>query len=336
MKNRVLTTVLMGGLALTFSHGLALAGYEETIPPEILRRYEPEIVSNKRPVVVRITQAMIWGLRDQPDQGGDVYSFDLDPAKLSSVQVDVIRRWVRDGRKILFWGYADARKYCMLLSDQIEYSERKETQPYTLSKHPVNTDVRNLSFSMQIGTSRSYRDNCTACLVRYPPETEVVASCKIGVVAGRIPYGRGAIYVALHGENWNKGRDKDRWTLNFRQWMLGYRVPGAAETTTGGASDSKDAPPQDRILLKNGDTISGRILIEAFTIKTSYADLSFELPQVETVILEGAGQNIEVLVLRTGDKLSGVVGPDKVKLRLASGQETEIEKEKIKEIVLQQ
>lgn len=72
-----------------------------------------------------------------------------------------------------------------------------------------------------------------------------------------------------------------------------------------------------------------------FIIKTSYTDLSFDLTQVETVVLEGAGQNVEMLILRTGDKLSGIVGPDKVKIELTGGQETEIEKEKIKEIVLQ-
>lgn len=317
----------------------AHAGFEETIPPENLRQYAPEIVKGNRPVVIRITQPMIWGLRDKPDQGGDVYTFDLDPSKLSSVQQDIVRKWVQDGRKVWFWGYYDAERYATLFHDTIMCSREHQT-PTTLSSHPVNTDVESLDFRLNVkwGATTDIGE-WSPVLVKYPPETEVIASDKNGVVAGRIPYGRGSLYVALFGNYWTDGKDRDRWSLNFQQWMLDYRVPGAAETKLGigtNASEPGVSVPQDRILLKNGDTISGRILIDKFTVKTSYADLSFDLSQVETVVLEGAGQNIELMVLRTGDKLSGVIGPETVKIELTGGQETEIEKDKIKEIVLQQ
>ena len=64
--------------------------------------------------------------------------------------------------------------------------------------------------------------------------------------------------------------------------------------------------------------------------------MEFDLKQIESIVLEGAVQNIEMIVLRNGDKLSGVVGPLSVKIKLAGEQETEIEKDKIKEISVQQ
>ena len=134
------------------------------------------------------------------------------------------------------------------------------------------------------------------------------------------------------------GPDADRWKLNFFQWMLGFRVPGAAETAVAvqpSPSSTTPTNPQDRILLKNGDTISGTLLTEAFTVETSYAKLTFKLSEVASIILEGAGQNVELLVLANGDKLSGQIQPQTIKVRLAGGQDSVIQKDKIKEIQVQ-
>lgn len=264
------------------------AGYEDTIPPEILRRYEPAIVKHERPVIVRITQPMIFGLRDKPDQGGDVYTFDFYPTELSSVQQETIRKWVRDGRNVLFWGCNDAQGYADLFRDAITLSHRP-LERCDLNKHPVNTDVQHIEF----GHVSEYEDHTLPLLTRfgsidgtlpqpryflpllerepyafqtllgkqhpgsgpwlysltkYPPDTEVIVSCTNGVVAGRVPYGRGNIYFQLHGSRY-PGADWDRWTLNFNHWMLGFPVPGAVETTLGSSNrpEGKVAEPQDRI-----------------------------------------------------------------------------------------
>ena len=74
MKSHLLKAFAVAGLVFAVLVNSATAGYEETIPPEILRQYDPAIVKNQKPIVVCITQPMIWGLRDKPDQGGDIYS----------------------------------------------------------------------------------------------------------------------------------------------------------------------------------------------------------------------------------------------------------------------
>lgn len=206
----------------------------DTIPPEILNSYDPDIVSGKRPVIVRINKEMIWNLRESPDLGGDVYSFDLQPSALSSVQQDIIKTWVKNGKKILFFGFEEVKNYAMLFEDAITYDTNKNlgNVEYILASHPVNIGVRNVKFYNYDG---SIWPKISFLLDTYPSDTEALVSIeylslktlarKTGIVAGRIPYGSGSIYVALIGNQWKKGTDGDRWLLNFLQWMLDKRLP---------------------------------------------------------------------------------------------------------------
>ena len=97
------------------------------------------------------------------------------------------------------------------------------------------------------------------------------------------------------------------------------------------------AGQMDRILLKNGDVVTGKIVTQTFEVKTSYGgSLSFTHRDVKSVSIEGGGLNIDIIFLRNGDKLSGVVYTDTIAIQLADQQKTElsISKDKIKEIQL--
>ena len=61
--------------------------------------------------------------------------------------------------------------------------------------------------------------------------------------------------------------------------------------------------------------------------------LSFQLDEIARIVLEGGTQNTESLYLQNGDKLSGVIEPETILVHLIGGQEAEIDKDKIKEIV---
>ena len=103
--------------------------------------------------------------------------------------------------------------------------------------------------------------------------------------------------------------------------------PGAA--IGGGAAVAVDA---DYIVLKNGDTISGIVVTEKVSVQTSYTTLTFDRKDVSQVVLEGGGQNIDGVVLKNGDRLSGVAGPTDIRMKLATGQEVALGKDKIKEL----
>ncbi|MBM3271574.1 MAG: hypothetical protein FJZ01_28395 [Candidatus Sericytochromatia bacterium] len=128
-----------------------------------------------------------------------------------------------------------------------------------------------------------------------------------------------------------EGPDRDRLLLNYWHWTLDLKVPGAVDSTAirggGGPKVILDA-----VRLKNGDTVSGRVLNESFTIKTSYATLTFKRGEVDTITIEGGGNNADEVRLVVGDRVSGVLQDAKVRVRLSGGNTTEVEKDKIKDV----
>jgi len=89
----------------------------------------------------------------------------------------------------------------------------------------------------------------------------------------------------------------------------------------------------DQVLMKNGDALSGRILTTNFTLRTSYGTHNFQTKQIQTINLEGGGQNIDIVLLRIGDKLSGVIENAAVKMEMRSGTQVELSKDKVKDII---
>lgn len=67
-------------------------------------------------------------------------------------------------------------------------------------------------------------------------------------------------------------------------------------------------------------------------MRTSYATIKFELPQIAYIDFEGGGKNIDIIVLKVGDKLSGIVEAPIITLQMQPGTEIDLDKEKIKRI----
>ena len=88
----------------------------------------------------------------------------------------------------------------------------------------------------------------------------------------------------------------------------------------------------DQILLKNGDTISGQIMTKAFKLRTAYSTLKFRTPQIGYLDFEGTGKSKDIMGLRTGDKLSGVLEVGPINLLMRSGAEVYLNKEMIRKI----
>lgn len=314
--------------------------YEKTIPPEILVQYDKRVVQGLRPKAVTITQSMIWPLRTKPDQGGEVYRLDFSVSELSTVQKEILSDWVKKGQRILLWGKDEIRNYAPLFSEamQADYKKRASDSrtlnhpaEHRLAAHPVNTDVRDLEVAVHVPPGSGWiHYYYWTVITRSPKETEVILSTREGVIAGKVPYGKGGIYfLQVTG-----GADVDRWKLNFYQWMLGLPVPGSASVKSKGGPPSAtvDARKVDTIRLRNGDTLSGKLLTDAVKIETSYASLEFTTDQIDAIEMEGGSQQTDVLLLRNGDRLSGVIGPDRIQIELTSGQKAVIEKDKIKQV----
>lgn len=120
----------------------------------------------------------------------------------------------------------------------------------------------------------------------------------------------------------------------FGGWrMYSSRMKKINFLSSGTTSESSTSTSEyDSIILKNGDAISGTIINKAWSLKASYGDLNFGSSEIDLIDFEGAGQNIDIISLKLGDKISGVVQNNIINIRLVSGAELKIDKDKIKTI----
>ena len=322
------------------SSGIVFADNDaDLIPPEVLKQMDPDIRSGKRPIFATINQGDIFGLRENPRFEADFVRFNFGVSTLSTVQQRIIENWIRTGHNTVHLPDSDIYKYASLLSPVKSTGQllsKKSSEPRswgncTLLRHPVNTDCDKVQFERHNIYSGSYR--YISCFTNLPEEGVVIAEAGGGnAVCGSFSLGEGRIIF----NSSVSGTDSRRWQLNYWHWVMGFGVPGAANTEILGSGSSgltlKEAVKHDAMTLKNGDAVTGTIENEKFTVKASYGDMVFETDKIAKIVFEGAGNNVDVIRLKVGDKISGVVQDAKIKIKLVSGEAVEIDKDKVKEI----
>ena len=82
----------------------------------------------------------------------------------------------------------------------------------------------------------------------------------------------------------------------------------------------------DVVELRNGDVLSGRFATETFTIRASYGSLDLTKDQISSIAIEDAVGNLDRVVLRTGDRVSGVLENATIEMVLTSGARITLEK----------
>jgi hypothetical protein len=76
----------------------------------------------------------------------------------------------------------------------------------------------------------------------------------------------------------------------------------------------------DRVVLKNGDTLSGQVQTMTFTLRTAYGTFRLEAPKITSIEFDEKGPSTGVVLFSNGDRLSGTVEIDPVLFAMASGQ----------------
>lgn len=347
---RVFKHKKLAAIALVLCLGVswsAIADDADVIPPEILRQMDPDILTGKRPVIHKLKQTEIFGLRENPEFKADFVTFDFDPGKTSSVQEEILRNWIKSGANKLYFEDANIVKYSRLLGLQASTHARWDfasnspvDRKTTLLRHSVNTDCRLVRMAPYSAVPPAYIEakffkalKCGQAIIEgLPPSCAVVIDVDNHAAAGRIHVGDGVVYFRHRVS----GTDNRRWILNWWHWAMGLSVPGAAETGSLNAPALRlgDLPKHDTIELKNGDSLSGKIQNAAFAIRTSYGVVSVKKAEVDRILLEGSGANVDRITLRIGDRLSGQLQEDELKLILASGSSLIVSVEKVASIRL--
>ncbi|MCX7007092.1 MAG: hypothetical protein NTY53_07555, partial [Kiritimatiellaeota bacterium] len=78
-------------------------------------------------------------------------------------------------------------------------------------------------------------------------------------------------------------------------------------------------PSADVVTLRNGDVISGRVGNEVFSIRTSYASLSFKVTEIARIQFQTAATKADDMELRVGDRLAGALVDTEIKVTLKAG-----------------
>jgi len=107
------------------------------------------------------------------------------------------------------------------------------------------------------------------------------------------------------------------------------RVPveRAADEETVVSTDESvvAAAPSDRVTIRNGDVLTGRILNDSVTIKTPYALLAFGRDEVEGAVFGPEDGAAVRLYLKAGDCLVGTLQDETIRIKLNYGSEVEID-----------
>ena len=76
------------------------------------------------------------------------------------------------------------------------------------------------------------------------------------------------------------------------------------------------------------------IILLSLIVTVVFIGIASAIPPGKTSEFEGGGQNIDIVSLRSGDKLSGVIETPIITVLISSGKEINLDKEKIKKITL--
>lgn len=116
-------------------------------------------------------------------------------------------------------------------------------------------------------------------------------------------------------------------------------APMPAQTPPPGAQPAlqksrTDAQPMtsDRIVLWNGDSLSGQIQTNPFPLRTAYGNFRIEASQIVSIEFDPTRPTVATVLLKNGDRLSGTVEVETVRFTLLSGETASFEGKTIKNI----
>jgi len=92
----------------------------------------------------------------------------------------------------------------------------------------------------------------------------------------------------------------------------------------------------DILLLRNGDKLTGTVMNESFSIRTSYAHIVIESKYIAGINLEGGANNIESIITVNNNRFSGFIDDAFISFKLTGGPQLEIRREKVLKIVFRQ
>jgi len=132
-------------------------------------------------------------------------------------------------------------------------------------------------------------------------------------------------------------------------WLLGALASSPQVTAAESAATSQAAGDElavmpvvldltrpsdtDILMLRNGDKLTGTVLNESFSIRTSYAHIKLNNRMIAGIDLEGGANNIEAVVTVNSNRFSGFLDDAVFVFRLQGGANIQVRREKVLKVV---
>ena len=100
--------------------------------------------------------------------------------------------------------------------------------------------------------------------------------------------------------------------------------------------DTERPKDVDILLLRNGDKLTGTVMNNSFSIRTSYAHIDIDSKYIAGINLEGGANNIESIITVNNNRFSGFIDDAFISFKLTNGPQLEIRREKVLKIVFRQ
>ena len=113
-------------------------------------------------------------------------------------------------------------------------------------------------------------------------------------------------------------------------------MPAQPTPRSGQPAPSKqsDATPvtSDRVVLRNGDILSGQVQTKTFPLRTAYGTFRFEAAQIASIEFDSTRPHLAVVLLKNGDRLNGRVEVESLSFTITSGEAVSFDGKTIKAI----
>jgi len=298
----------------------------------------PEVMSSLKEVkILEITKDnidVIWDLRPaQHSDSADVVDLKVIYKDISNEHTMVLQDWVKRGKGIILYS-PNVKRFFPDINTKF-YNGLGTISQSIEDNHPVVIGIKEVRFkeSSYSAIETELQPLCVPIL-KIKDEKIIAVACS---------YGRGRVIIFTNGKVESKSQtwensplvitedyDNERFKINVEQWLAGAPVPSVI---------TKYPMMRDTIFLKNGDILSGDILNEQFTVVNPYGTQIYCISDLVQIIFEEIKEqrptDIARVILRIGDRISGVVQEEQINIMLVSGEEIAIEKEKITHIIFE-
>ena len=90
----------------------------------------------------------------------------------------------------------------------------------------------------------------------------------------------------------------------------------------------------DVVVFKDGNLVNGKVLADAFPIKTSYGEIVFQKKNIANIHMRGIQFKADQIITLDLNRFRGTLKEKTIRIKLQDGQDIEVPKNKINTIVM--